>query len=199
MKEQSAEPTTIVPSEPVHRERRFMKTLKKILVIAGFILIGVAVGAALLYFLVVRPLNQQIAGLDNSLNSVNSELSANKAASIQKGEALAACNTELAASKTTLSVANKIGYASQLMYEISSAQQALLSQDANTAGTRLSLAKKLMGKLTPLITDGTNIQGLSLPLDDAITLYQAKPVDAVAKLDNLLKTLHQLIESMQTP
>lgn len=197
MKDQNTEPTSIEPVEPTSRKGSFSKTLKRILVIAGFILIGVVVGAVLVYFLAVRPLNQQVAGLNANFNSLNAELSANKAASIQKGEALTVCNKELANANTEITLANKVGYASQLMYELSSVQQALLSNDLNTAGTRLSLAKTYMSKLTPLITDATDLNGLTVPLEDALTLYRAKPNDAVAKLDVLIKTLHQLIESLQ--
>lgn len=197
MKDPNLEPTSIAPVETARNKKSFGKTIKNILVIAGFILLGMVIGAILVYFLAVRPLDQQIAGLNANLNSLNAELSANKAASIQKGEALTACNTDLANANTAIVLANKVGYASQLMYELSSVQQALLSNDLNTAGTRLSLAKTYMSKLTPLITDATDLNGLTVPLEDALALYQAKPTDAVAKLDVLIKTLHQLIESLQ--
>lgn len=197
MKDPALEPNGVIVPEPARKKGGFKQTLMRILTISGFVLIGIIIGAALLYFLVVMPMNRQMDGLNVRMNSLNSELSANQAASLQKGKALAVCSADLATAKSQIALANKVSYAAQIMYEASSAQQALLTNDTATAGTRLSLAKNYVAKLTPLITDGTDLKGLSVPIEDALTLYQAKPVDAVAKLDTLIKTLHQLIESLQ--
>lgn len=203
MKNANQEPEGIAPNEPAasqppSRKAGIKDKIRPTLVIIGFTLLGALIGAAIIYFAVVLPLNNQIAGLNKTIDSVNAALSANQAASIQKGEALAICTTHLDTTKSELNLARKVGYAAELMYQASSVQQALLTKDINTAGTRLSLAKKYLEKLTPLIDETTDLKGLELTLEDAIILYQARPTEAVSKLDTLIKTLHQLIESMQS-
>jgi hypothetical protein len=203
MKDQTQELMDINPTEPIatkpaSKKSEFKSKLHHILLIVAFLLAGMVFGAAVMYFAVVLPLNQQIAGLNKNIDTINSSLSANIAASIQKGDALAACTSNIDSMQAEMDLAKKVSYASGLMYEASSAQQALLTNDPGTAGTRLSLAQNYLTKLTPLITDGTDLQGLKTPVEDAVALYKTSPTQAVARLDTLIRTLHQLIESMQT-
>jgi len=175
---------------------KFSSALKRIGYTFLFILIGMIIGTAILYFVVIQPQQKQMEGLNNNINSINMALSANQAASLQKGEALAACTSELADKQGELDLAKKVSYASVLMYEASSAQQALLSGDPSSAGTRLSLAQNYLTKLKPLLKDQADLQGLETPLNEAITSYKTDSTKAVTRLDALIKTLHQLIENL---
>lgn len=203
MKNANQKPESIIPSEPAVTQPPSGKTglkgkVRQILMILGFTLLGVLIGAVVLYFFAVLQLKDQVTGLNQTIDRTNSALAANQAASLLKGEALAQCTVDLDAAESEIALAQKVNSTLELMYEVSSAQQALLSNDHNTAGTRLSLAKKYLVKLTTLIDDDTELKGLEAPLEDAIIKYQAKPAEAISQLDALIKTLHQLIDSLRS-
>ena len=190
----------IIPIKPPEskekKQLRQTELWKKIGLWALLVFIGMLIGAAVIFFALYTPKNNEYKQLARDYDQTSMDLEVNKAASEEKGIALGQCNTDLDASKAELQNADVLNNAYAVLFGAKEAKDALNKLDTNSAKTALNTAQKYMNALVPLVDDSDAMAGISGPLASAIEKLPAYPSQAMTQLDVLINNLNYFIRGI---
>lgn len=161
------------------------------------VLLGMIIGAGVLFFALYLPKDAENKTLIQQYDQLYQSNEVNKAASEEKGAALFACSQELEISAAAAQKAELLKNAYAVLFGAKEAQEALGRIDTASARTALNVAKGYMDELVLLVDDQDSVEGLSDPLNEAISQLSSSPQKSLTQLEILVNNLNYYLRGIE--
>ncbi len=195
---QNAEIVPIKPPESKEKaQERQTQFWRKMGLWALLVLFGMIIGAGVLFFTLYLPKDAAYKTLTQQYDQLYQNNEVNKAASEEKGEALFACSQDLEESAAAAQKAELLKNAYAVLFGAKEAQEALGRIDTASARTALNVAKGYMDELVLLVDEQDSVEGLSGPLNEAISQLSSSPQKSLTQLEVLINNLNYYLRGIE--